>query len=1125
MTSSRYIKNLLTLCKSAVAIIAAVVPGCAPNVNYPVNLDMPQEDSENNSWPKPPAQSTENIADDTAPVLMNARRLFAGKETMQQAVFIETYDVQAKVIGRVVQIETELTIRNTDDFPITGILKIPMPKEALVTGFAIDITNEKIKHQMVDAIAIHGSSSIIRGRFGNSASEISESSNRFETDIDVILPHGYRTVRMVYTMPLKIASDGTASVLLPMCKNTLRRRSIHVSVDMPDIDQPVISENIGNSFQKNGSAWVLEQTDNNITTPNDIKLSFSPVVGSAFRADKYIERDSKNPDERFVMFDVSIGKNDASPQDLSRIRIVWDASGSRTPKDVQKSMEVVQRLPENSYYELHVFHHKTEPVRTFKSRSELVKYLETIVYDGGTNYEPLQTTAKSGFDGITLFFTDGNDNYQKWIPEFGAHSAVIMSGHAKYLDKMWRASHGHVIRLNESTPDEIIAEIRSPRLSVYEVTGSHISNIILGNRGSADRVAVMGKWDGASDNITIHLTDGTTKTVVLSEKDEIHTGHTLATTWAMEVIRALSADKFNHRHELEQISKKYTVPSPFTSLAVPFKLKAWVRNGVEPPENLTEIHQEWVKYQDEQKKSNNQNKKADDAKDKTILSDIWNKYIDWWNHPTPKNIKSSYECNEKVTKCTETVSSEYGVHYTKPFNPPKKWSCNEIIQCYKSLDNSDAIADSKHKNTIQWEIGYGPSPKNLSRSVDDDYYDVVFCDFLDDDYYISEEDTEEKFMNWDSETPYLKSLANLRKNGADAEALYAEYLNLRTQYANSSAFYFDIADFFITEKMPGYALRIFSNLFENSIFDDYQLWRVYLQRLINAGELDEAEKVVKSISARVSISARDDDVERGYGYDNDLENSEKYWSYQLARVYDMRARKNNDPEDAQRALDIYHHLIISSDKTTQTVGFAALEEFHSLVVWVNHQKWTQNQPVIPVLDKPLNQPMDADLRIVIDSDGERFDNYTFFMGDFMLKDGDKRSFSVWHDEFPYNSVMIEPTKEELSEQFGHTRSIKGGMLLHSLYSNYIIKKADKGNYTVSLIRSPVLFGQEAIGNEYVTVTIYRNWGRPNQTQETIIKRLESLYKYSPNGDNLDEERISKEEEKRIVDQITVVIIK
>ena len=357
MALSHYLNNLLSLSKSVVAIIAATMAGCVPNVNYPVNNDMSNDDSEHNSWPEAPAKSIESVADDTAPVFIDVKRALGSTQSTQQlAVYIETYNIQAKVIGSLVEIETELTIRNPDDAYIQGKLQIPLPKEAVVTGVAVDITNEEIKHKMVDAVMIPEHRSMRTKNNVSSETAASESSNRFETNIDVILPHGYRTIRMVYTMPLKVESDGSASVLLPMYKNKLRSRSIRVSVNMPEITQPTLSENIGNSFQKKGSVWVLEQTDKNITSEKDIKLTFSTAVGSEFRADKYLERDSKNPDERFFMFDVKIGKNDAPPQELSRIRLIWDASGSRTPKDIQKSIEVVQRLPENSLYELHVFH-------------------------------------------------------------------------------------------------------------------------------------------------------------------------------------------------------------------------------------------------------------------------------------------------------------------------------------------------------------------------------------------------------------------------------------------------------------------------------------------------------------------------------------------------------------------------------------------------------------------------------------------------------------------------------------------------------------------------------------------------------------------------------------------------
>jgi hypothetical protein len=180
-------------------------------------------------------------------------------------------------------------------------------------------------------------------------------------------------------------------------------------------------------------------------------------------------------------------------------------------------------------------------------------------------------------------------------------------------------------------------------------------------------------------------------------------------------------------------------------------------------------------------------------------SDAVTEYLEWWKNPIPKKIKKTYECSVWDSSCYVKVSSEYGEHYTAPFEPPKKWRCNKANNC----EMTNGLGISGISKDYCHAVHYGPGTvKSPAFMVVVGTSERTFAG------------SSERFemtpdirvaplvlMDWDRETPYLKSLDALRKNGAQAESLYADYLQWKSKYANSSAFYFDVADFFFRENM------------------------------------------------------------------------------------------------------------------------------------------------------------------------------------------------------------------------------------------------------------------------------------------------------------------------------------
>jgi tetratricopeptide (TPR) repeat protein len=307
-----------------------------------------------------------------------------------------------------------------------------------------------------------------------------------------------------------------------------------------------------------------------------------------------------------------------------------------------------------------------------------------------------------------------------------------------------------------------------------------------------------------------------------------------------------------------------------------------------------------------------------------------------------------------------------------------------------------------------------------------------------------------ELKDWDPNTPYLKVLKELRSKGADDEALYAEYLHQRQEYEMSTAFYFDVSNYFYQENMQKYAARILSNLTEFKL-DNTDLLRVLAWRLRDMKDLDDAILI-----ARKNIKLRP---------------SHNHLWHELALLLEMRARQNMNAVDAHEALECYKKAAFELyenwyARSERAVALVSIEEFNALASWIERQNWPNKKPVIPAIDQNFKKLLDTDLRIIMSWDSDNTD---------------------------IDLHITEPTTEKI--YYSHKRSVEGGLLSADITrgfgpEEYLMKEAPKGEYKIST-NYYASHEQNLIGAVTITTTVFKNWGRPNQSQQSIVYRLEN----------------------------------
>ena len=268
----------------------------------------------------------------------------------------------------------------------------------------------------------------------------------------------------------------------------------------------------------------------------------------------------------------------------------------------------------------------------------------------------------------------------------------------------------------------------------------------------------------------------------------------------------------------------------------------------------------------------------------------------------------------------------------------------------------------------------------------------------------------------------------------------------RANYESSSAFYLDVGDFFFKQNLTEYAVRILSNLTELRI-DDETILRVYAWRLRDAGMLDEAIEITHKIAELrpfENISWRD-----------------------LAIAYEKRAKRDMRAEDAELALKYFYKTAfdIWEGYDEKNIALVAIEEFNALAAWTKWQNWPNGAPVIPAIDEKFNKLLDTDLRVII-----RWDT----------------------DSTDIDLHVLEPSGEEVFYQ--HQRSQTGGLLSFDVTTGYgpeefMHKAAPKGVYKI-MTNYFASHQQKLTGPVTVTVTVFTNWARDNESSQILSLRLE-----------------------------------
>lgn len=295
---------------------------------------------------------------------------------------------------------------------------------------------------------------------------------------------------------------------------------------------------------------------------------------------------------------------------------------------------------------------------------------------------------------------------------------------------------------------------------------------------------------------------------------------------------------------------------------------------------------------------------------------------------------------------------------------------------------------------------------------------------------------------WDPATPYMQAI-----KAAPAASRYDAYLQQKARFGTSPAFFLDVADHFFRAGQPEIGTTVLTNLAEMKI-EDAALLRVLAWRLRQEKQYELATTQFRRITR-----LRPEDPQSF----RDLAVTLAEWG-----------KTTRDPKMLTEALQLFEKVAFTPwPRHADTIGIFALEELNALISWIDAARFkAANRPTIPAIENKFRADLSTDLRLYISWDADNTD---------------------------IDLHVIEPSGEEA--YYGHNRTVRGGMVSRDITDGYgpeeyLIAKAPGGRYTIAA----KYYGssqQTILGPATVTATIFTNWGRAEEAQQTLSIRLDS----------------------------------
>lgn len=994
---------------------------------------------------------------------------------------VQSLEVNASVRGIYAEVTQTICIANPNPRPISTTLSIPLPDRAVVCGYALEIDG-----QMVDGVIVPKEQARVvfeteQRRGADPGLVEAVRGNVYSTRVYPVPARGTRRVRLAYVAPLLLGGGGSATISLPMPGDHLDQYSISIMVERLDAPQPVVSGLACSAVRLVAGSWCLETTGHDFTPEEPIRVEM-PALPASFTL---LERDGKGTTWFCASAEAPTHAAEETTPDYDTLVVLWDASGSRAGQRHENEIRLMHAYAAASvkHFTLIVFADHVREVLTFATAEELEQHIRNVRYDGGTDFSALarsEALLGRAREGITrgcacVLFTDGMDTLACGgfsLPS-GCSVLTVVSGAERDAEALRQGCRGPVLDLDQAPQDattfaRMLTGASKFGMADIEVTG--VADVCDVSASDGSRRAVIGRLTGTNAQLRMGKDD---KWLTL-RSNEAHEGNVLGKAWAARRITLLSPRADENADELLRLGRRFGMASPATSLLVLETLEQWLRYEIEPPRTFTRMHDAWKRMMRGRMRHSSEERRT--SVHRAELARSWQEVMSWWEHdyttlPSPTDTTSFVVLEDSMPLMTGEPT--IGGFDFSPLSVDEGPSWFEE----EALADSVAAAPTSAEHSPSRSIGARRGRMSALRRMvsaesaeprSEASRNAAYEESASGDPTMQAANPSMRVSvgAWTPDAPYLQKLneaeQRARSESANSvmEATREAYFSLRDQYRSSPSFFLDCASWFMTHDDVDFGVSVLTNLAELRI-EDAGLLRVMGWRLREAGKLEAALIALRRV---LRLRGEDSQSHRDLALVLD----------ELAHEVFAQGDEDGAKAYAEEAGKWYRKVALTPwNRRPIAVALFAVEEYNVLRAWAEAQSWL-SVPDLPSLGEDLEGVPDCDLRITLAWDA---------------------------DETDVDIHVTEPSGEEA--YYGHRNTSSGGRVSEDITDGYgpelyEIRKAREGTYHIRA-HYYASHQQTVFGPATCTLTVYSDWGRPNQTQRVTSTRLDHAHEMVPVG--------------------------
>ena len=534
---------------------------------------------------------------------------------------ITSLDIKIEIVGNIATTTYDMLFYNPTNAILEGELAFPLGEGQNVSRLALEV-NGKLREAVIvekeqgrvtfEAVVRRGVDPVLLEK---------GTGNNYKARIYPIPARGHKRVVLAHEQEL-ILNEGSHYFHLPL---GFKKNLDHYALEMNIFNQPLKPEltkgKIENfSFKEINKNYYAKFEKKNYTPSESLIIK----IPQQYSSNKVIVSD----DYFYVYKTINTEKRLRKKSRV--ITLYWDASLSMQSRDLDKELSFLENYLTHLStvtVELVKFSNEILLTKNYKISNgnwlKLKQELTNTIYDGGTSYANLFSNNSS--DEI-LMFSDGMKNLSDISvntsqPIFIINS-IIKANHSE-LNTVCEATNGKYINLMNASINESVDKIKYLSFKFLGLETSNKNIEIYPNTPMtvSKDFSISGKNFNTNDSIVLNFGYGNE----ITQKETIVINSTINNSlvkriWAQKKLNLLQNESDLNKEDIVKHSMKYNLVSNHTSLIVLETVWDYVRYKIIPPEELLEEYNRIVDRNNGKKIVSVKNEETEEQVERRITS-------------------------------------------------------------------------------------------------------------------------------------------------------------------------------------------------------------------------------------------------------------------------------------------------------------------------------------------------------------------------------------------------------------------------------------------------------------------------------------------------------------------------